>query len=82
MWIVLQQARPRQLVRISSTVIRVPRITDLPSITAGLISIRSVVIAVPRHSDDACPRPAPRKTLRTKTGSNLADNGCLIYEAI
>jgi hypothetical protein len=36
----------------SSTVIRVPRITGFPIIVAGLISIRSVVIAIPftRHS--------------------------------
>src|SRR6266478_1429516 len=31
----------------SSTVIRVPRITGFPIIIAGLISIRSVVIAIP-----------------------------------
>jgi len=30
--------------KMSSTVMRVPRITGLPSITAGLISIRSVVM--------------------------------------
>src|SRR5258707_7719689 len=39
----------------SSTVIRVPRITGLPSIIAGLISIRSVVIGIPltHHSAPA-----------------------------
>src|SRR5258708_847955 len=63
----------------SSTVIRVPRITGLPIIIAGLISIRSVVIAIPltHHSAPArvsqsplitSSRKTPRLSLASKSG--------------
>src|SRR6266567_4121018 len=42
----------------SSTVIRVPRITGFPIIIAGLISIRSVVIAIPFTHHSALDRVA------------------------
>jgi hypothetical protein len=59
MRIILQQLAigppSASLLRISSTVIRVPRITGLLSITAGLISIRSVVTAISSNRNDtAC----------------------------
>src|SRR6266851_2474241 len=48
----------------SSTVIRVPRITGFPIIIAGLISIRSVDIAIP-FTDHSSPARVAQSSLAT-----------------
>src|SRR5229473_3433327 len=59
--------------RMSSTVIRVPRITGFPIIIAGLISIRSVVISIP-FTHHSAPARVAQSHLATSSKQNRRGN--------